>query len=51
MLEAQKQPSLKYFVTNTKAKVGLVPNPNHETNKHKQDHDRCKKKINKILLQ
>ncbi len=51
MLGAQKQPSLKDFVTNTKTKVGLVPNPNHETNKHEQDHDRCKKKFNKILLQ
>jgi len=30
---AQKQPRLQDFLTKTKTKVGLVPNPNHETRK------------------
>jgi hypothetical protein len=51
MLRAQKQPDLKKFLTKTKTRVGLVVNPNHETKKQEQDHDRCGKKSNKILLQ
>jgi hypothetical protein len=49
MLGAQKQPSLKDFLTDTKTRIGLVPN--HEEKKHEPDHDRCKKNSNKILLQ
>jgi len=44
MSQAWKQPRLQDFLTQTRIRVGLIPNPNHETRKNKNKNTTCANK-------